>query len=282
MITKPNEIFAIYPQALPDLPYLLQSVKESDLQNRAQVGAHKVGAFMIDSDVNVSVDYEDYMITVKHGNKTFALVMIDWVMVKYGFGYGQLAWARDIRVAAQSKKYDGIMLYIDSPGGTVDGTPELARAVAECSKPIVAYVDGVCASAAYWAASNANAIYLNADNFNTLGSIGALFTAVNYSEYLEKQGIKMRVVRAEQSDLKALMNPFEEVNEDEYNRQKAIMTQMVDVFIKHVKAGRGKKLKDDGEVFRGQTYMNEDALKIGLADYAGTMKMALNYLHQIS
>jgi signal peptide peptidase SppA len=86
-----------------------------------------------------------------------------------------------------------VMLNIDSPGGTVQGTPELAAAVADLgeSKPVYAFSSGLMCSAAYWIASQAKAIY--ATPSARVGSIGVVLAVVDQSERLAKAGVKVEV-----------------------------------------------------------------------------------------
>jgi signal peptide peptidase SppA len=95
--------------------------------------------------------------------------------------------------AASRPDVKSVMLNIDSPGGTVQGTPELAAAVAElgASKTVYAFSSGLMCSAAYWIASQAKAIY--ATPSARIGSIGVVQTVVNQTERLAKAGIKVEV-----------------------------------------------------------------------------------------
>ncbi len=57
-----------------------------------------------------------------------------------------------IKQSDQNDNIRAIVLVIDSPGGTVDGTLQLAQIVANCQKPVISFINGLCASAAYWIA----------------------------------------------------------------------------------------------------------------------------------
>lgn len=82
---------------------------------------------------------------------------------------------KQIESALADTRVRGIVLAIDSPGGSVFGTPELAAMVAEAAriKPTVAVTDGTMASAAYWVGSAANAVYLSGPTVQA-GSIGVV------------------------------------------------------------------------------------------------------------
>lgn len=96
----------------------------------------------------------------------------------------------DIGRAIDSPDVKGILLHIDSPGGMVDGTRDLTEFVSQANevKPVYAYTDGLCCSAAYWIASAASKIY--GYSTSQIGSIGVIATHVDYSKRDEKYGIK--------------------------------------------------------------------------------------------
>lgn len=90
-----------------------------------------------------------------------------------------------------------IILHIDSPGGTVDGTQEAARAIYESrgEKEIIAFTDGLMASAAYWIGSAADKIIISGDTAE-VGSIGVISTHVEYSEMDKNMGVKVTEIKA--------------------------------------------------------------------------------------
>ncbi len=96
-----------------------------------------------------------------------------------------------VREAQSRSDVQAVMLDFDSPGGTVNGTPELAQAIADLSaqKYTYAFTAGQLCSAAYWAASQCDAIY--ATPSARIGSIGVLLPVVDRSESLRNDGIKV-------------------------------------------------------------------------------------------
>ena len=95
--------------------------------------------------------------------------------------------------AEERDDVQAVLLDIDSPGGTVNGTPELAAAVASLSKAkyVYAFSDGQMCSAAYWIASQADVIY--ASPSARVGSIGVLLPMLDESEAFKQEGLKMEV-----------------------------------------------------------------------------------------
>ena len=98
--------------------------------------------------------------------------------------------------AAADPAVHTILLDIDSPGGTVNGTPELAQVVRTIAKDkhVYAFTAGQCCSAAYWVASQADVIY--AAPSATVGSIGVILPVVDSSAFYDRCGLKMEVFSA--------------------------------------------------------------------------------------
>jgi signal peptide peptidase SppA len=126
--------------------------------------------------------------------KSVATVRVEGTLMKRSSslgGSGTVQMRRDIRQAANDPEVSAILLAVDSPGGTVAGTDELAQEVRSATKkkPVMAYVSDLCASAAYWVASQADAIYLNSETA-LVGSIGTLMTVYDVSKAAAEAGIE--------------------------------------------------------------------------------------------
>lgn len=104
--------------------------------------------------------------------------------------------AEAVSEASDRADVRAVLLAIDSPGGTVNGTPELAAAVATLSKSkyVYAFSDGQMCSAAYWIASQADVVY--ASPSARVGSIGVLLPMLDESEAFKQEGLKMEVFAA--------------------------------------------------------------------------------------
>jgi ClpP class serine protease len=109
--------------------------------------------------------------------------------------------------AAADPDVGAIVLDVNSPGGTYAGTPETANAVrqANAAKPVIAVVDAMAGSAAYWIASQAGELVVTPSG--EAGSIGVLAVHQEFSQALENEGVKVTIVRSRPS--KADANPFE-------------------------------------------------------------------------
>lgn len=209
--------------------------------------------------------------------KNIAVVPLTGIMQKNGdfCGYGTkdvVAW---IAKANADPNISGIVLFVDSPGGSVDGTEELSQAVQSSAKPIVAFVDGLAASAAVWVASQAKSIFINQETTAFFGSIGVFSTLINQAEALKQNGIEVKIIRDSTSPNKARPNAIEIATEEDVIATVSELDKIKSTFVSYVKNGRGNRLKE-GNHYDGSVFNGEDAVKRGLVDKVGTLQDAVN------
>lgn len=179
--------------------------------------------------------------------------------------------ARDFKAALTDPAIKAIVLAIDSPGGTVDGTVDIARLVFESrgTKPIVAYTDGTMASAAYWIGSATDKVYIGNDA-TLVGSIGVVAMHQDVSKAEEQRGIKTTEVYA--GRYKRIASQYATLSEEGRAYLQDRVDHLYSVFISNVADYRGVKvekvLKDmaDGRVFSGK-----QAIDAGLVDGVATL-----------
>jgi protease-4 len=119
-----------------------------------------------------------------------------------------------IQEADNHQNIDAIVLHIDSPGGTVDGTEALAAIVKNTKKPVVSFVDGLMASAALWIGSSANEVIASTDT-DEIGSVGVLMRFTDLQPFWENQGVKFHTITASTSPEKVKM--WEELRAGNYD-----------------------------------------------------------------
>ena len=102
----------------------------------------------------------------------------------------------DIQKAKEDKNIKGVLFVVNSPGGAVAPSVELAYAIKELKeiKPVVVYASGVIASGSYYASIWANKIIANPGSI--VGSIGVIMQGVNTEELMEKIGVSTQTVKA--------------------------------------------------------------------------------------
>jgi signal peptide peptidase SppA len=186
-----------------------------------------------------------------------------------------------IQEAEANVNIDGIILKVDSPGGTVDGTEDLARTIRNTKKPVVAYVDGLMASAAYWIGSSADEVIANGKTA-MIGSIGTMIKLADIQPVLEKAGIKFHEIYATKSTDKN--RAFNEALKD--GKYTSLIDEILDplneVFLSAVQKNRSGKLSTKKNVLTGKVYMAEDAKKHGLIDKIGSMDDAIKSIRVLT
>jgi protease IV len=177
-----------------------------------------------------------------------------------------------LRDAVKDKNTKGIILNINSPGGSAVQSAyvydEIRRQKVEHpDMPIYAVVGDMCASGGYYIASAADKIYVS--QASLIGSIGVIMNGFGFSNVLEKLGVERRLLRA--GEHKALLDPFSPVNQQESEHMQSLLNQVHQQFINAVKQGRGNRLKESAEMFSGLVWNGEDGVKLGLADDFGSV-----------
>lgn len=197
----------------------------------------------------------------------------DWISEMFGDTSMQDVGAM-VLAADADPSVNSIILAIDSPGGTVDGTEELAAIVAGVSKPVIAIADGMMMSAAYWIGSAADAVYLSSRTAEA-GSIGVIATHTDVSGAEAQYGVKTTLVTA--GRYKAAANPYEPLSNDGMAVLQGLVDGIYTVFVDTVAKNRGVSAENVIEnMADGRIFMGDQAIEAGLADGYMTVSEAVN------
>ena len=177
-----------------------------------------------------------------------------------------------LRSAFQSKNARGVVLRINSPGGTpvqsADINDEIRRLKAEYpDKPIYAVVADMAASGGYYVAVAADKIYANRSSI--VGSIGVRMDSFGFVDAMQKYGIERRSLTAGEN--KAILDPFLPVQAPQKAHAQAMLDQVHQQFIEAVQLGRGERLADNSDLFSGLFWAGDEAKKLGLIDEFGNL-----------
>jgi len=182
-----------------------------------------------------------------------------------------------IRDAAGDPEVHAILLDVSSPGGEaagMSGVADLIRAVRQ-TKPVVAFVNDMAASAAYGIASAAEEIVVSPTSI--LGSIGVLMIHADRSGELAAQGIKPTLIFA--GSHKVDGNPFEPLSDGVRADLQASVDAHYDQFVGLVAAGRGDRLTmDAARATEARTFIGGDTVARGLADRIASFDEVLDRL----
>ncbi|CAD7287814.1 hypothetical protein LMG7974_00702 [Campylobacter majalis] len=161
----------------------------------------------------------------------------------------------------------GVLLNIDSPGGALSPSVELAEQVKRLSqsKPVVAYAAGNMTSGSYYAGVNANKIIANKGSM--IGSIGVIMQVPNISELATKIGISEQVVKAgEYKEMGTYTRTWSKLEKDALQE---IANRSYELFITDVASARNLEISMANEWANARVFLANDALNVGLIDDIG-------------
>lgn len=211
-----------------------------------------------------------------------ALIDLNGTLTKYGSslgGVGSTVLARrDLARAVRSERARSIVLVIDSPGGTVAGTGDLADDVAAANlvKPVVAFVEDLAASAAFYVASQAGLVLMNPTGM--VGAIGVFALVYDFSGALAQAGIKAYVMRA--GALKGAGAMGTEITEAQRSEWQRAVDEMYEQFVGAVARGRGMDDAQARALADGRVWGAADALEKNLIDGVSTLAEAVQLARQ--
>ena len=213
----------------------------------------------------------------KHENfiveKGVAIIPIHGVIAKRGNLFTKVSGGasseligKDIQEASENEDIKAIILDIDSPGGAVDGTQELANLIYETrkEKPVIAFSNGTMASAAYWIGAATETILIQNES-TVVGSIGVVATHVDISENEKNHGVKTTEITA--GKFKRVDSQYAPLTLEGHQTIQGFVDTFYTIFVSDVAKFRNKDndtvLSEmaDGRVFAGQ-----ESIKRGLVD----------------
>lgn len=195
---------------------------------------------------------------------------------------GSATLSQRVQDADNHPNVAAIILKVDSPGGHVDGTENFAQAVKATKKPVVAYVDGLAASAAYWIISGSDNIMLSGETAK-VGSIGTMATIRDLTKYYEEMGVKIWEVYASKSTdkNKEIRDIIENGNTNTLIKDR--LDPINKVFTGFVADARKDHINLQSEdVLTGKVYIGSSAIQAGLADDIGNFRAAIEKARELA
>lgn len=185
-----------------------------------------------------------------------------------------------ISKADSDPSISGILLEINSGGGSVVASKEIVKALREAKKPKVALIRDIGASGAYYAASACDFIIADPDSLT--GSLGVISIRLNLADLRDKIGIGADSFS--KGENKGMGDPFSELSGEERAIMQSIVDQAWQGFRDDVLEFRGTKLNSSkmDEIFDGRVMSGKQALSYGLIDATGTKEDAVKKLGELT
>lgn len=186
----------------------------------------------------------------------------------------------DLQKAKDDKNIKGVLFVVDSPGGSVAPSVELAYAIKELkeAKPVVVYASGVIASGSYYASIWGNKIIANPGSM--VGSIGVIMQGVNTKELMEKIGISTQTVKA--GKYKESGTPTRKWFDYEEKQLQAVIDDTYNMFVSDVASARNLDVKNHTIFADAKIFTSKQAKEVGLVDEVATLSYAQNSLITLS
>jgi signal peptide peptidase SppA len=155
-------------------------------------------------------------------------------LVKAGYAASYQVIERDIKKAIADPQVQGVMLLLNTPGGSAIGVKRVADTIfaARGSKPIVAYCQGMCGSAGFYLMAAADRSYATADSL--IGSIGTIYHHQDASKMMADYGVNVTVVTNDKSPKKGHGNAYEPLQGEAKKTLQGFINSYGDGFISDV------------------------------------------------
>jgi protease-4 len=175
-----------------------------------------------------------------------------------------------IKAAEDDMTIRGVLIEINSPGGSVVASREIAYAVKNMKKPTLCWMGDVAASGAYWVASSCD--YIMADPLSLTGSIGVTASYLEFSELFEKYGVTYEQITS--GERKDIGSPFRNLTKEERTKLEYITGEIFKYFLNDIKNNRNLTETQVEEITSGDIFLGKDAVGLGLIDSVGTIQDA--------
>lgn len=179
-----------------------------------------------------------------------------------------------IKSAEADEKVKAVIIEVDSTGGDPVAAEEVARVIKSSTKPVIAYIRSVGASAAYWAVSPADRIF--ALESSEVGSIGVTYSYVDNVKLNEKEGLNYNELAT--GKFKNTMSKNKALTNEEKNLIMSDLQKTHDLFVKTVSENRKMDINKVKELANGWAYNGNDSIKHGLIDEIGGLDEVSTYL----
>ena len=188
----------------------------------------------------------------------------------------------ELQEAVADPKVDAAVLEFDSPGGEVFGVPEAWQAIREAAKakPVVASVNSMAASAAFYLASAATEIWVTPSGM--VGSVGVYALHIDASKAIEEMGEAWEFIVAKDSPFKVEGNPAGPLTEEAREKLQADIDAYMDMFVRDLARGRSVSKDAIRQGYGGgRTVLAGPAKAAGMIDQIGTLEKAIRRAGQL-
>lgn len=212
--------------------------------------------------------------SVERGRDRLELISIDGAITGARAGLNSAIAVRNRLMEIEDiNGIKGVLLTINSPGGTVGASKEVYEAVKKLreKKPVVVSMLDQATSGGYYIASAANKIYANAGTLT--GSIGVILSGLNVKELFTRIGVEPQTIKT--GPYKDIFSPFRPISDPEKELLQGLLTSTYEEFLSDVAKGRKMDVAAVRKLADGRIYTGAQAKENGLVDAIGTYEDAV-------
>jgi protease-4 len=241
-------------------------------------------------------------VTLRSGETDNRIAVIDLtgVITSYGPSDMVVNFKKQLELAGEDSRVKAVIIRIDSPGGEVMASDEIARAIREfeqdesIDKPVIASMGGMAASGGYYIAAPCRLIFAN--KLTITGSIGVIMQSVNFHGLMDKVGVKPVTFKSgKNKDMLSSFNPPEAVTPEQKEILQGFINETYQIFVDVVSEGRANdkarsagELKSDirelvdgwEEYADGRILTGKEAYEYGMVDKLGNFDDAVKFTEQ--
>lgn len=186
---------------------------------------------------------------------------------------------RALRFAA-SEGVEGLLLYVNSPGGGVTDSDRIYQAIKRFRAdnpqvPVCALFGDMAASGGYYVGVAAQRIF--ARRTGITGSIGVIMSAWNFAALAKEHGVEQVAIKSDRTPFKDMLSPTRAMTDAERAMLTGIVDELYDQFVEVVVEGRGMPRDDVVRAANGGIYTTAQAIELGLVDAAGDYRDVLDW-----
>lgn len=187
----------------------------------------------------------------------------------FGGGSAGVAYSQTVidylEQADENEDVKAVILYVESPGGSVFASDEIYLQIKKMNKPIIAAMGSVAASGGYYVSAPTDEIWASPHTLTC--SIGVIMQIPNVEEFAEEYGITLEVVKS--GRFKDTGNPFREFTEADRALLQALIDEAYDAFVAIVVEGRDMDEEKVRNLADGRICSGKQAQEMGLVDHLG-------------
>ncbi len=191
---------------------------------------------------------------------------------------GSYTIAKALEDAAEDDEVKGIILRVNSPGGSAVASETIWNSVKKAAekKPLIVSMSSTAASGGYYIAAGAPEIV--AQPLSVTGSIGVVYGKIYMKEFWKKIGITFD--SSKNGEFADLLSPLESFSESQSDYVEKRLDAIYDMFVSRVAEGRKLHPEDVEKIAGGRVWSGADAAEHGLVDTEGGLRKTFSQMKE--